>query len=103
MKKLLLATALAGSLAACTPDQSAQTAAQIAQIRSTATQICGYLPTVSTVVSILGVFVPSVGAFSDTATQIAGQICGAVTAKSARRGGGLPVVQGVAVHGKFVR
>lgn len=106
MKTLLIAPVLAGSLflAGCnTTTDSANVAAQIAAAQQTAAQICGYLPTVSTVTSILATFVPGASPINDVAVQVAQAICGAVTAKSVRRGGSAPMVRGVVIHGRFVR
>lgn len=70
----------------------------IKQVQTTATQICSFQPTVNTVASLLNfVGVPYIGMASD----IAQQICSAVTAKSARRGGAR--LHGVKIRGKFVR
>jgi hypothetical protein len=105
MRNLLIASTLASSLAlgGCATGTSANIAAEIAAVQQTATQICGYLPTVGTVTSILATFVPGAGPINDVALQVAQAICGAVTVKSARRGAGAPTVRGVAVHGRFVR
>jgi hypothetical protein len=105
MKNLLIASTLAGSLTlgGCATGSSTNIAAEIIAVQQTATQICGYLPTISTVTSILSTFVPGAGPINDVALQVAQAICGAVTVKSARRGAGPPTVRGVPVHGRFVR
>jgi hypothetical protein len=104
--KVLLAPALAGSLflAGCnTTIDSANIAAQITAAQQTAVQICGYLPTVATVTGILSTFDPTAALVNGVAVQVAQAICGAVTAKSVRRGGSVPMVRGVPVQGRFVR
>jgi hypothetical protein len=105
--KVLLAPALAGSLflAGCdTSGTAANIAAEISAVQQTATQICGFLPTVGTVTSIISTFIPGAVPINDEALQVAQMICSAVTAKSVRRSGGsAPMVRGVPVQGRFVR
>jgi hypothetical protein len=105
MRNLLIAGTLASSLAlgGCATGTSANVAAEIAAVQQTAVQVCGYLPTIATVTGILSTFVPGASPINDVAVQVAQAICGAVTAKSARRGGGAPTVRGVPVQGRFVR
>lgn len=108
MKNILATVTLAGALGlgGCvttggfTPEQEAQ----IAAVQAAAVQVCGFLPTVSTITQIVSSFVPGAGAGVAVGTQIAQAICGAVTAKGLKKGvAGTPMVNGVAVKGQFVR
>lgn len=74
----------------------------IQQIQQDAAQVCGFVPAVETVASILATFVgggPIVGVVS----QVVDGICGAVTAKSARYGFKAPTYRGVRIQGSRVR
>lgn len=78
--------------------------ATITAIQNAATSACGFLPTVSVVLALLGTNNPSL----QTAQQIAAAICNAVVppASVAARGAaprGTPTVAGVVIDGKFVR
>lgn len=75
--------------------------ATIAQVQNTATQICGFLPTASTVASIIATFFGG-GAVVGNIAQSAQAICDAVTKKGFRRGATIRV-NGVIVRGSFVR
>lgn len=73
----------------------------VTQIQTAATQICGFVPTVATVLNIITTFTGGSGVVA-AADQIAQGICGAVTAKGARLGArGGPRYRGVALHGSF--
>lgn len=74
----------------------------ITQVQQAAVAACSFLPTTATVANILGT-VAGVGAETQLATTIAAQICAAVSQKSAARGSAAPEVNGVAIHGRFVR
>jgi len=100
MKKLMLAVALAVGLAGCVSTSGVST------IQQTVVAACGFLPTVSTIEDLINLNSPALA----TATQIARAICAAVTVKggaggpTARGPGVGPArVQGVTIHGKFVR
>jgi hypothetical protein len=85
---------------------NADVEAGILAVRAQAVKLCAFQPTVATVsnlvASIGNVFVPGIGLVATTVNSIAGSICGAVTAKSVRRGGSLPSVRGVPIKGRFV-
>ena len=71
-----------------------------ADVQAAAVAACGFLPTASTVANIIAAGNPSV----NTVTTIAQAICSAVVgAKGGRLGGAAPNVNGVAVHGRFVK
>jgi hypothetical protein len=75
----------------------------ISQVQQAAVAACSFLPTTATVANILGT-VAGVGAETQLATTVAAQICAAVSpAASVRRGGAAPTVNGVVVHGRFVK
>ena len=115
MKKIrnaLLASALSASVAlggcASTSGTTGTTTALsnisnvISQVQQAAVAACAFLPTTATVANIIGT-VAGVGTETQLATTIASQICAAVApVKSARRGGAVPTVNGVAIHGRFV-
>lgn len=101
MKRMLLVSALALSLSACFPT-STNLQELINQTRDTAVKVCGFLPTVDTVASIIALNHPAY----QTAKAIADAVCAAVT--SAPRAGPearavAPKVAGVEVKGEFVR
>jgi hypothetical protein len=110
MKKALLLPTLAGSLflGSCagtgiTPGtiQSAVTSVQQAAVSA-----CGFLPTAATVSGILATLVPGAAAIEQLIASTAQQICAAVAPvkTSARlRAAAPPTVNGVPVHGRFVR
>jgi hypothetical protein len=76
--------------------------ALVLQVQSTASTVCGFLPTVETVTGIIGT-ITGTGPSVATANSIAAAICRAVTAKSARSGAVAPRVNGVTIRGRFVR
>lgn len=96
--KLMLACVAMLGLSAC---NTGDVAAEIAQIQAYAKQACSYVPTAATVLDIIASATGN--ASLQSVSQIAEAICGAVASKSARRGGGVPTVNGVVVHGHFVR
>lgn len=75
---------------------------QIAETQKTTQAVCAFVPTAASVAGILSALYPAASAPVGVATQVASQICSAVTAKSARRGGPPPTVAGVVVEGHFV-
>ena len=100
MHKILFASALAVALAGCVSTSGVST------IQHTVVSACGYLPTVATIEDLINLNSPALA----TATQIAKAICAAVTVKGGAggpeaRGPGVghPQVDGVPIHGKFVR
>lgn len=105
MRKFIVSTFLAGSLALAgcagttipTLDPNV-----VSQVQTTAAQICGFLPTVTTVANVIAALVGA-GNTVSTITSAAQGICNAVTTKSARRGGVAPSFMGVAIQGKFIR
>ncbi len=108
MSKIIIAAALALSLAACSSLPTSITTAvtginnTIAAVQNAAVKACAFQPTESTIEAIIGKFVPGL----DTIQAIANQICAAVSAPSvtaARRGRTVPMVAGVPIRGRFVR
>ena len=101
LRKFMLAVPVAAalSLSGCAGITAATTATIISQVQQATVLACGFLPTASTIANILAAGNPAVQAVSAVATAI----CTAVTAKVARRGGAIPNVNGVAVHGRFVQ
>lgn len=108
---LMIFAAAAFALGACatpstdTPTGSTPTTSggiDIEQVRSIATTVCGFVPTVSTVAGIIASFAGA-EAIVTTAGAIATQICAAVTPlRSAKRGAARPMLRGVPIHGRFV-
>jgi hypothetical protein len=98
LRKFMLAApvAVALSLGGCA---GVDTATVISQVQQAAVLACGFLPTAATVANILAAGNPAL----QVASAVATAICTAVTAKGARRGGAIPNVNGVEVHGKFVQ
>jgi len=70
-----------------------------ADVQAAAVSACGFLPTAATVANIIAAGNPTL----TTATTVAQAICSAVTAHGGRLGGAAPNVNGVAVHGRFVK
>ena|SRR5215207_2790016 len=111
MRKLILAAALALPLAACQTGQAPNISPIVNtgvdllpdRIRDNAVKVCGFLPAAETVIQLIAAFggptIPGI------ASQIAAEICGAVTRPKAttRRAATAPVLHGVAVRGSFVR
>jgi hypothetical protein len=77
----------------------------VAKVQAIAVKVCGFLPTASTVINIVSAGSP----IAATAESIAQSICAAVSAVpklGARLSGAAPpviMVNGVQVHGRFVR
>ena len=70
-----------------------------AQVQNAAVQACGFLPTAATVAGLI-----TASPYLATASAVAGAICAAVApAKAGGKLRGAPMVNGVAIHGKFVR
>ena len=111
MKRFLIVPALALGLlvSSCAtvpgvdPITGGQITTEVTNVQEAATQICGFLPTASTVTNILASFITGASPIATVVNQVAASICSAVTAKSLRRGAGPPRVRGVAIHGTFVR
>ena len=103
MKNFLHVLPLVGLLAVggCGIVKNPLTGAPItaADVQAAAVAACGFLPTASTVANIIAAGNPAVA----TVSTIAGAICAAVTSKGARLGGVSPNVNGVTVHGRFVK
>lgn len=75
----------------------------VASVQDVAVRACGFLPTVSTVSSILSQFISGAGPINSVVTEVAQGICSAVTRKGFRRGMGPPKYRGVVIHGTRVR
>lgn len=65
--------------------------------RDWANKICGVIPTIGTVASIVATFTGG-GAIVDLGRQVGAGICNAITAKGARRGAGPPKYRGVVIR-----
>lgn len=92
-----LAVALAIYTLAATGCQPAPGQTTVQQVQAAAVAACAFLPTATTVASLIASNNPTL----NTASAIAAAICAAVTAKSAPLGGSGPVVAGVPVKGQF--
>src|SRR5258705_8265851 len=120
---LALATALASaSLAGCATDPTtgtttidvAKVTSVEAEVQKNAAIICGFVPTLGTVASVIASFVGG-GGVATIATQAANAICSAVVPAKAmmvrrpgnrlamRRGVAHPTVNGVPVEGYFIK
>jgi hypothetical protein len=111
LTKILTAFAVAASvlLASCgttstvggvtTTTPNAQFAADIAAVKAAVLTGCGFVVDVETVSAIVGTFVPG-AALVGTVAQ---QICAAVTALGAAPGGPEPQVNGIVIHGYFLK
>jgi hypothetical protein len=115
MKKLLLPLAFAGAmvLGGCQTDVSktAQDIAtsistgsqtfneKVASVKSYATKVCQYVPTAASVIAIFN------SGFGTDVAAVANAICQAVTTAPLADGPGdhKPRVNGVVVHGRFVK
>lgn len=108
MRKLLIAAALSCGLAGCATT-SGTPSIDVGQVQQAAIAACGFLPTVETVVGIIATFATGGAAAPVVATAegVAEAICSAVVPKAAARRGGAPAappaVNGVVIHGQFVR
>jgi hypothetical protein len=113
MKKLLLATALIGtaiSLGGCFITTGGGTSpvvigtgnATVDAIINGTLDKCKYQPEEQFVFNILATFVPGAQPINVLVNRLITDICTAETSKSARFGG-VPMVRGVPVRGKFVR
>lgn len=104
MRKLLLSSVFAVTLAACSSMGGAplNLADFIAQVQATTSAVCSFLPTAETVANIVATGNPIV----TTAGAVANAICAAVVpAKQAarqNRTAAPPIVAGVVIHGKFL-
>ncbi len=100
MRKILYVSVLSASLMGCAAGvpTSQDVDTKVAQVQSIATQVCRFVPTVSTIIKIF-----STGL--DGVTDAANAICNAVTNRPLADGPGdrTPRVRGIVVKGKFVR
>lgn len=101
MKKLIISSILALSLAGCAGSSVPSTdtiTTRAKQIQSYTKLACSFIPTIATVAAIL-----SKGASSSVAS-VATDICNAITTAPLADGGGrLAYVNGVRIHGQFVK
>lgn len=114
MKKLALTLMLASGLAlagCATPGNGPAPApsgpiaqdSTITAIQQAAVSVCGFLPAVETVASIVATFTGG-GAIVDLVGRVAGSICNAVKPPlGARKRAAVPMVNGVVIKGGFVR
>jgi hypothetical protein len=78
----------------------------VTQVQQAAISACGFLPTAATVSGILATLIPGAAAVEQMVSQVAQQICAAVAPLKGRKLGAAlaaPTVNGVVVHGRFVR
>lgn len=109
MRKIVSAFAvvIALGLASCAPGTvtsggpviSTELQNDITAVKSAVLTACGYSAPLEEVAAIVGTFVPGAGLVG----TVAHQICAAVTALGVRRGASLPQVNGIVLHGHFVR
>lgn len=102
MKKLLvIPVVLALGGCAGTVPSTGDINTKITEIQAVTRQICSFVPTAQTVARILSALgVPGISVVSD----VAGQICAAVTTAPLADGGPRQAkVNGVVIRGKFVR
>lgn len=104
LRKLMIGPvlAIALSLGACASGGGGGPipADTVSQIQATARQVCGFVPTVSTVASVIATFTGG-GAIVDMVSQVANGICTAISAKGVRRGA-TPKYRGVVIRGDYV-
>lgn len=92
-------------LAACGTISAAQVASLVQEVRNETLAVCSFVPTVQSVTTLIGAFVPGAGAGIGIANQIATAICkGAANSAAPRRAAGPAsfLVQGIKVEGTFV-
>lgn len=100
---VIVSCVMLGACASSTaPVTSAEAAAFLAEVQQYASAACAFEPTAVTVAEIAAASSNSATAGVALAKQIAGQVCAAVSAKSARRGiAKAPHVGRVTIHGTF--
>lgn len=103
-RQMILAAPVAAalSLGGCASTGGGLDPAFVDQVRAAATAACGFLPTAETVLGIIGT-ISGTGPIAATVSGIANAICQAVTAKAGARAGSPPMVNGIIIHGRFVR
>lgn len=103
MRRMMTALALSVALMAggCASTGSSSSSGTIDQVRAITQEVCGFLPTVTTVAQVIAAFAGG-AAVVGTASEIGQAICNAVTKTSAARGQ-RPKVAGVVIKGQFVR
>jgi len=104
MKRFVLLAAMTLGGCATTGTVGTTTSTIVADTQQAATVACGFVPTAATVLNIVAVGNPLIA----TADAIAQAICSAVAASAAAPKAGrlratVPTVNGVAVHGRFIR
>lgn len=111
MRKYLSALSFVGAiaLAGCaTTSTPTSTADIITAVQNDAVLACKFLPTAATVAEIVSSAVPGAANATTMASQLAAQICAAVTAAvptsgARRRSAIAPMVNGVVIHGRWVK
>jgi hypothetical protein len=97
MKRLLLLGGLL--LASCSTTQQNQANAIVTEVEAITQQVCAFIPTAETILSIVALGIPLLA----TAEGIADAICHAVTAKKGVKGKfAIATVHGVRVQGHFI-
>jgi hypothetical protein len=94
---LVVVLALSAALGACATTPNDDIVAEVQTITTTA---CSFVPTADTIIALVGS-----GPTLTTAAAIADAICAAVTPKlaSSKRRATPPTVNGIVIHGSFVR
>lgn len=100
---VLAVATLFGGCAGTTTVATVQSA--VVKVQQAAIAACGYLPTATTVSGIIATLAPGVAPAENAVLSIAQQICAAVTVSktslfASRKA---PTVNGIVVHGRFVR
>lgn len=103
MKRRFIAIALLGLLGACNPAQQAQVNTIITEAQQDAVAVCGFLPTVETVASILSAGNPLLALPADIANAVCAAVKPPTSKPGVARSSAGPAVAGVVVNGKFVR
>lgn len=112
MRKVLLSTALVGSLflASCSSvgNLPTQIATVTSETQAIAQTLCQFLPTAQTIAAIAVNLFPAGGPIETVASGVATSICNALAAapvaKAGRHGGALRAsVHGIPIHGTFTK
>lgn len=110
MRKTVIALSFATALGGCTSGIGGGTTTIDpniqAQVQQAAASICGFVPTIGTIASIIGTF-SNVGPIVSIVNEVATSICNAVapppTTRMMLRRGTQPMVNGIPVQGYFLR
>jgi hypothetical protein len=75
----------------------------VAEIQQLTRAVCLFVPAASTVSSLLSQWIPGLTSAQSIATSICSAVAPASVATARRGRSGPPVVNGVVIHGRFVR